>query len=306
MRHARRRAVRRGNSGARERHSAPAPPIVREVLRSPGQPLDIVTRRSMEPRFGYDFSSVRVHHGERAAESARSVGALAYTTGSDIVFDSGRYAPGTAAGRQILAHELTHIVQNARMGATPGRVSRYTTDECETRDLSTISTADATATAMAGRAVRRLRAYRAAGGRGDPRVAAELTAAFGFSGLESIDLVIARIRFLDAVIAQFQQIADEFQGNDYQYECEDDCDDENAYVYGLWTDIHLCMDQMRGRSNTWMAGVMLHEMSHYAAGTDDNEYFYSGTPAVTTLRPASAVLNADSYESFAEELYKNP
>lgn len=97
----------------RERHSAPAPPIVRAVLRSPGQPLDNATRRTMEPRFGHDFSSVRVHHDERAAESARAVGALAYTAGSDIVFDTARYAPGSAPGRQILKHELTHVVQNA-------------------------------------------------------------------------------------------------------------------------------------------------------------------------------------------------
>jgi hypothetical protein len=90
-----------------------APPIVHEVLRASGQPLDAATRGAMEPRFGHDFSKVRVHTDDRAAESARAVNALAYTVGRDVVFNSGRYAPGTAGGRQLLTHELTHVVQQA-------------------------------------------------------------------------------------------------------------------------------------------------------------------------------------------------
>ncbi|HLG14203.1 MAG TPA: DUF4157 domain-containing protein [Blastocatellia bacterium] len=82
-----------------------------EVLNSPGQPLDTHTRAFMEPRFGHDFSQVRVHADTRAAESARTVNALAYTVGSDIAFGGGEYAPGTKGGRRLLAHELTHVVQ---------------------------------------------------------------------------------------------------------------------------------------------------------------------------------------------------
>ena len=87
------------------------PPIVDEVLRSSGQPLDGATRAYMEPRFGHDFSRVRVHSDARAAESARAVNAVAYTVGRDVVFAAGQYAPGTGQGRSILAHELTHVVQ---------------------------------------------------------------------------------------------------------------------------------------------------------------------------------------------------
>src|SRR4051794_34121793 len=74
--------------------AAPAtiPPIVDTVLREPGRPLDAATRIFMEPRFGYDFSAVRVHTGEQAAQSARAVDALAYTVGRDVVFAAGRYA----------------------------------------------------------------------------------------------------------------------------------------------------------------------------------------------------------------------
>lgn len=88
------------------------PPIVHEVLRSPGWPLDAATRAFFEPRFGHDFSQVRVHTDSRAAESARAMSALAYTVGRDIVFDVG---PGTSAGNRLLAHELTHAVQQTNV-----------------------------------------------------------------------------------------------------------------------------------------------------------------------------------------------
>ncbi len=87
------------------------PPIVHEVLRSPGQPLDAVTRAFMEPRFGHDFSGVRVHTDAKAAESARVVNALAYTVGWDVVFGAGQYMPGNRTSRRLLVHELTHVVQ---------------------------------------------------------------------------------------------------------------------------------------------------------------------------------------------------
>jgi hypothetical protein len=88
-----------------------APPIVHEVLRAPGRPLDAEPRSFMEPRFGHDFSQVRIHDESRAAASARAVGALAYTVGHNVVFGAGQYAPSTGEGRRILAHELAHVVQ---------------------------------------------------------------------------------------------------------------------------------------------------------------------------------------------------
>jgi Domain of unknown function (DUF4157) len=94
------------------------PPIVHEVLRSPGQPLDVGTQAFMGSRFGHDFSGVRVHTDERAAQSARSVNALAYTVGRDVVFGAGQYAPSTTAGKRLLAHELTHVVQQGRQSVT--------------------------------------------------------------------------------------------------------------------------------------------------------------------------------------------
>src|SRR5262245_65918891 len=79
------------------------PPIVHEVLASPGQPLDVTTRSFMEPRFGHDFSRVRVHADARASESARVVSALAYTVGRDVVFGAGRILSESQTGRYLLA-----------------------------------------------------------------------------------------------------------------------------------------------------------------------------------------------------------
>jgi uncharacterized protein DUF4157 len=87
------------------------PSGVYEVLHSPGQPLDAATRALMEPSFGHDFARVRVHTDAKAAESARAVRAVTYTMGEDIVFSSGAYGPHSPSGRQLLAHELTHVVQ---------------------------------------------------------------------------------------------------------------------------------------------------------------------------------------------------
>lgn len=90
-----------------------APPIVHDVLRSSGHPLDAATRGFMEPRFGHDFSRVRVHTDNKAAQSAQAVNAHAYTVGKNVVFGQGQYAPGTQSGQHLLAHELTHVVQQS-------------------------------------------------------------------------------------------------------------------------------------------------------------------------------------------------
>src|SRR5437763_900756 len=96
-----------------------APPVVREALRSSGQPLDSTAREIMESRLGHDFSGVRVHTDARASESASAVNALAYTVGNDLVFRQGQYQPDTLTGRRVLAHELAHVVQQSRGGAAP-------------------------------------------------------------------------------------------------------------------------------------------------------------------------------------------
>jgi hypothetical protein len=107
--------LQRRSAGQTEAPSAQpgVPPIVHEVLRSSGRPLEPATQALMASRFGHDFGGVRVHTDARAAESARAVNALAYAVGRNVVFAQGQYAPGTSAGRQLLAHELAHVIQQS-------------------------------------------------------------------------------------------------------------------------------------------------------------------------------------------------
>jgi hypothetical protein len=92
--------------------------MVDNALSGTGQPLNRPTRDFMEPRFGHDFSRVRVHTGEQQAQSARLIGARAYTVGNKVVFNRGEYVPETRRGKQLLAHELTHVIQQG--SAAPG------------------------------------------------------------------------------------------------------------------------------------------------------------------------------------------
>ncbi|HUI83247.1 MAG TPA: DUF4157 domain-containing protein [Candidatus Binatia bacterium] len=96
------------------------PPAAQEALQSPGHPLDKRARDFFEPRFGCDFSGVRVHADSVAADAAEAVNSAAYTVGHDIVFGSGRYNSTSTAGRELLAHELTHVVQQSRASHSVG------------------------------------------------------------------------------------------------------------------------------------------------------------------------------------------
>jgi hypothetical protein len=103
------------NGGATDALTS-APPVVHNALRVTGEPLDAATRGFFEPRFGRDFGDVRIHTHTMAAQSAREVGARAYTVGPDIAFALGQYAPTTKPGRRLLAHELAHVAQQRRHG----------------------------------------------------------------------------------------------------------------------------------------------------------------------------------------------
>jgi hypothetical protein len=124
------------------RSSGDTPAIVHDVLRSPGHTLDSVSQAFMGSRFGHDFSAVHVHTDAQAAASARAVNALAYTVGRDVVFAAGQYAPGTHEGRHLLAHELTHVLQQGAVNDSSGP-----------RPASESSSAEANADAVADAAL---------------------------------------------------------------------------------------------------------------------------------------------------------
>jgi GH24 family phage-related lysozyme (muramidase) len=110
--------AKKGAGPAAQDRAEAAPPIVREVLDTAGQALDTRTRSSMEARFGHDFGRVRIHADGKADASARAVGASAYAVGPHIVFARGQYAPATKSGEMVLAHELTHVLQQPARAAS--------------------------------------------------------------------------------------------------------------------------------------------------------------------------------------------
>lgn len=106
-------------AGEEEQPAAPPRSGVHDVITSGGQSLDAETRTDMETRLGADFSDVRVHTGSAAHDSAREVGARAYTVGNNVVFQRDAYDPSSHEGRTTLAHELTHVMQQ-RSGPVDG------------------------------------------------------------------------------------------------------------------------------------------------------------------------------------------
>jgi hypothetical protein len=107
---------------------------IEDIRNGAGSPIDSLTRTFMQSRFGYDFNDVRVHTNGKAARSARSLNALAYTIGNDIIFDYGKYEPHTTIGKRLLAHELIHTIQNKKgsWSSATFRNKSLNSDEIET------------------------------------------------------------------------------------------------------------------------------------------------------------------------------
>jgi hypothetical protein len=141
-------AVPRPPSAVTQPEAAQGPTAVHDVLRSPGRPLEFTTRRAMEARLGHDFGAVRVHTDARAAESARAVGAQAFTVNQHVVFAAGQFAPATADGDYLLAHELVHTLQQPSTHAvTPDALQLAApgdTTETEAHRLALPARTDAT------------------------------------------------------------------------------------------------------------------------------------------------------------------
>mgnify|MGYP003380731134 CR=1 FL=1 len=116
---------------------------VNATIRSPGQPLSASTRAFFEPRFGQDLSQVRVHTDGEAQQSARDVNALAYTVGSHIAFRDGQYAPQSPDGQRLLAHELTHVVQQSAAPLQLRRKPPYEDEKLDEEQVANVSPASA-------------------------------------------------------------------------------------------------------------------------------------------------------------------
>ena len=125
---------------------AGVPPAVREVVRSSGRELPLTVRQLMEPRFGHDFGDVRVHTDAVAARTARAVDARAYTVGRNVIFGDGQFRPDSPAGQRLIAHELTHVIQQRVGGGPPAALPRTVSSPSDAAEREADRVADAVST----------------------------------------------------------------------------------------------------------------------------------------------------------------
>ena len=269
-------------------------------LSSGGQSLPNEVKNFYEPRFGYDFSNVKVHTDDGAARSAQSINALAYTNGNNIVFNSGQYAPGTGAGKKLLAHELTHVVQQSS-----GVIRRYGHDSnCdETKYLRPFI--------WPGhwKALRMLENVIAALKTGDPKLTTWVPAFFGSDGPKHLSEIQSNYESIQTAVNE-----------EYMYHCNDSSNaNDNSNVkqcHGqraetdldshLWgggnKDITLCFDVIKsGWSITDVGALIIHENYHRAFGGSAHPWSVRGNPpdCFGSGPPAGSVLLLDNPDSYA-------
>lgn len=220
-------AVRRKPIGDTDAAVAGTP--VASGLQSPGKPLDTSTRDFMESRFGHDFAEVRVHDGAEAAQSAEGINARAYTVGADIVFGAHEYTPQSQSGRQLLAHELTHVVQQqAAPEPMVNRLVRRANVSCEADGLTNpaltgdevvqaITDADAEAITLAQAAEDQLTTNLDSARAGDP-----VDAAFDTILQEELGLTLtnrAHFPIIQQQITRFNRVRTTLESGYLRYQC---------------------------------------------------------------------------------------
>jgi hypothetical protein len=114
-------------------------PVTTAPAGSGGQALDKRTSAEMSARFGHDFSKVRIHTDQRAGKAAEAMGSHAFALGGDIVFGEGRYQPGSRETDKLLAHELTHVVQQAQFGPAAGGQSVSRRSDAAEREAESLT-----------------------------------------------------------------------------------------------------------------------------------------------------------------------
>jgi hypothetical protein len=289
------------------------------ALNGGGQPLPASARGFFEPRFGYDFSSVRVHHDDRAAASATGLGARAYTLGNDVVFARGEYQPDSGAGRLLLAHELAHVMQQNQAGlavadqpviqrqtppATPApapAVPAPTTQYCTPAQATMIQSHLADARTWLDDAEPKVAGFSA--GTASAPVSAVVSKALTDNFHTTAPADVATIA------GNFAAMRTALNGA-MNYECASSfwCDGTDlAYVRGrfAWVrrlfDVNICPLWFTCANYFKRVSTLIHERAHQYPGATDNAYEWD--PAYATLSAANAIDNADSYAVATRQIY---
>jgi hypothetical protein len=319
-----------------ERSARLAPPIVHDVLRSSGRPLDSAVRAEMEPRFRHSFADVRVHADGRAAESARAVGAHAYAVGRNVVFGAGRYAPGSGEGRRLIAHELAHVVQQRGASASlrPKLEVGAVDDPAEREaDAAADRVTRGGGAAVAWREAPSVRRYghdvkscteadlKEIVWPGDSLARewlAEALATLGSSPLPAKVPGLFKCYFMTEtpnvtrIRENLAKLQARFAASDYFYACDHDCPGSAerrtmgktavSMVFGGSGPVILCVDNIRKSIKPeWAAAeTIIHEFCHRYLDFSGDTYCSN---CCEDLSPADALKNPDSYAGFVRDLH---
>ena len=278
-------------------HVTPSLTTQIQSLKSGGQPLPKATRDFFEPRFGVDFSEVRVHTGTNAADSAQSINARAFTMGKNVVFGAGEYAPESIKGKRIISHELMHTIQQTnRVGQLKTSKTKFniqkTAASCPTSWRTTVNDDHNRALNMIDVARRKLSSYN---GTAPPEVKTALDNHFkssstGFAGWVNLNLYFLRRM---APLASY------------------DCEDTSSWWCGSRTlaktfwcvpfiDIRVCEPLYFSQSRNERSATLIHEWVHkYGCNFDLG---YSGEPDYPSQWTITALVNADPWSEFVKDV----
>ncbi len=278
------------------------PAFTNELTKSAGSGFQLQPgiRSTMESAFGMDFSPVRLHTDAQAVQLSKNVNAQAFTYGSDIYFNAGKYNTDSTDGKRLLAHELTHVVQQGA-GVQRKKIQRETTvtvanvpGACSLDQHHQIEPAIRQATTWLRAAINRLDTFIGAPTR-EPGVLAALERHFHSSTSETAGRVRRMLGRIDSEI---------LTRPDLRVEChtptDTSCNAAGAYVTGnLFV---FCPAFFNGSAN-WQATSIIHEMAHTLTGmTHITDRAYESNRAYRMLSTIEALTNAASYENFCLEL----
>ena len=269
-----------------------------------GSPMADTTKSFMENRFDSDFSDVRIHTGDYAAQMSNDLNAQAFTVGSDIYFNSGKYAPGASDGKHLLAHELTHVVQQSNTIGRKIQRQEKPKDEykaCSATQQGAIDTVLADARKKVAVATRVAAISWGQPDKIDPRVKNLFMDHFHTVSRGDIRQILSKFISLGQSLTSGIKI-----------QCENTCKKTkttatcgyayNTQVFGGFGPVHVCFDpagcDFTSSSKNEQAALLIHEAAHRYTGVDDKAYVWD-TAKYNALTPDQAMDNADSYAWFA-------
>lgn len=287
------------------------PDVQRQIdgLHGGGNPLSDSTRQFFEPRFGRDFSSVRVHTDSRAVDSARAIGARAYTRGTDVVFGAGEYNPETTGGRRLLAHELTHVTQQnqstiQRQGGGGGPVAPPSFRDCNPTNTG-IADSNERLEASRQRALEFIGAARR-------RLGAAPAAGSVYATALNRHFIAPNAGQRATIEDNFRQIIFSTRVNNYICNSQNICEGEQAFHLDDDDLIHVCRP-FWDRTLTCRAIILIHEGAHdiglgtggHPPNRGDAEYPAGNVAPPGTETTAGRMNNPDAYAFFAAHIWRN-